>query len=72
MDEHPKVILSEPYSYTGDGLITPKGLSLIKPSPTVGHFKSKHLQISLAAVSKPRWLTRLMIKWLFEFEWIDV
>jgi len=41
------------------------------PPPKVGQFTSKHLQISLAAVSKPRWLTRLMIKWLFEFEWRD-
>jgi len=42
------------------------------PPPAVGFFKSKHFQIHLAAVSKPRWLTRLMIKWLFEFEWEDV
>jgi len=40
------------------------------PKP-VGYFKSKHLNVYLAAYSKPRWLTRLMINWLFEFEWKD-
>ena len=46
--------------------------AIYSPPPAVGWFKSKHLQIHLAAVNKLRWLTRLMIKWLFEFEWEDV
>jgi len=71
MDEHPGVIAFEPYSYTGDGLITPKGLEFITPPFVAGYFKSKYLHTGLAASSKPRWLTRLMIKWLFEFEWVD-
>lgn len=40
------------------------------PRPA-GWFHADYLRISLAATRKPRWLTRMMVKLLFEFEWRD-
>jgi len=45
------------------------GIGFAKPQWPIGFFKSKHTNISIAAYTKPRWLTRLMVKWLFECDW---
>jgi hypothetical protein len=54
--------------FTLNDKTTLTGFTLTKP---VEYFKSKHLNVHLAAYSEPPWLTRLMIKWIFEFEWED-
>ncbi len=44
----------------------------ISTPPAVGRWRLGGPQgLSLYMMRKPRWLTRVMCKWLLEWEWID-
>lgn len=45
----------------------------IQPPPTVGYWVIGGAMhgLKVSQVRRPRWLTRVLCKWLLEWEWLD-
>ena len=51
---------------------TPMSSKFIVNTPYMGHWQiGGPTGLGLAQISRPRWFTRLMAKWLLEWEWRD-
>ena len=42
------------------------------PPKPVGHYKIEYMNVRINAPKKPRWFTRLMMRWCFQAVWVDV
>lgn len=49
----------------------PTGFVIKGPPPVVGYWWVKHASFKITTSEKPRWLTRIMTKFLLQWEWKD-
>ena len=45
--------------------------SMFVPPKPVGEYKFDYLNVRITAPKKPRWFTRLMMRWCFQGVWRD-